>query len=107
MTGSGSAVFYAVKSGAEVRLISNLPIGWRQWAFRSLKFHPLYDWVLFKSAVRRGVAKWLRHRVLIPAREGSTPSSPAIFRTSFSSFIFAFFHSVDRAQSWSKWFQTA
>ncbi len=26
MTGSGSAVFYAVKSGAEVRLISNLPI---------------------------------------------------------------------------------
>jgi len=45
MTGSGSAVFYAVKSGAEVRLISNLPIGWRQWAFRSLKFHPLYDWV--------------------------------------------------------------
>ena len=56
---------------------------------------------------RRGVAKWLRHRVLIPAREGSTPSSPANFRTSFSSFIFAFFHSVDRAQSWSKWFQTA
>lgn len=45
MTGSGSAVFYAVKSGAEVRLIPNLPIGWRQWAFRSLKFHPLYDWV--------------------------------------------------------------
>lgn len=45
MTGSGSAVFYAVKSGVGTHLLSNLPKSWKQWAIRSLKSHPMFDWV--------------------------------------------------------------
>ncbi len=34
--------------------------------------------LVHKNETHWGVAKWLRHRVLIPAFEGSNPSTPAI-----------------------------
>lgn len=45
MTGSGSAVFYAVKSSSEVSRLTDLPVGWKQWILNGLNTHPLYSWV--------------------------------------------------------------
>lgn len=45
MTGSGSAVFYAVKSSSEVSLLADLPPGWKQWVLNGLNSHPLSSWM--------------------------------------------------------------
>lgn len=45
MTGSGTAVFYTVKSCSLATVPENLPDTWKHWVVNSLELHPLQGWM--------------------------------------------------------------
>lgn len=45
MTGSGSAVFCAVKAGVDFQKPSEFPDQWKSWTVKSLREHPLLGWL--------------------------------------------------------------
>ncbi len=45
MTGSGTAVFYTVKSCSLATVPENLPETWKHWVVNSLELHPLQGWM--------------------------------------------------------------
>ncbi len=50
--------------------------------------------IISNAYLNRGIAKWLRHRLLMPARGGSNPPTPANLKYEFppfTSFINFFF----------------
>ena len=92
MTGSGASVFAAFRSKAEAEMAqAKLPASWKSTVTESLDSHPPLRFRVvkfcFAGFVLRCPARlkvsvgespsWLRHWILIPACEGSNPSSPA------------------------------
>lgn len=45
MTGSGSAVFCAIKTGEGFQSTSGFPDNWKSWTVKGLKEHPLLGWL--------------------------------------------------------------
>ena len=80
MSGSGSSVFAVLdpKTNAAKleNLLQNLPEGWVGRIVRGLNKNPAYNLISSEWPVGESPS-WLRHWILIPACEGSNPSSPA------------------------------